>query len=387
VLLLDADSRQSLAVCRALGRAGHEVGVCVGAAERIASYSRFASRAHEVPNPCGDGSAFASAVTALVRENAYDVLVAMHDWTISRLFSLDRPLPAPCFPLVTQSAALLMDKVALAAVCGDAGVAYPVTIVLDSAIDIGDAVASVGGGPVVVKAARSAEATAMRVAYRRGAAVAADDGEAEAAAGALRDEGLVPIVQERIDASEKVNAVVLRWHGQCELRYAHRVLREVPITGGVGIALQTIDVQAGVGAEAVEILERLCAATDHDGIAQAEMYRSKRDGLLYVVDVNPRLWGSVWFAERLGLRVVERGVRLALGLPAPTAPSEYAIGRRFHHLAGEWRWIHSHDRRARAVRDVLRTTRPWDVYEADLLSDPKPMFRQAAAALAARLGG
>jgi predicted ATP-grasp superfamily ATP-dependent carboligase len=382
VLLLDADGHQALAACRSLGLSGHDVGVCVSGDDRMAAHSRFASGSYEIPHPRGDASAFAAAVETIVYENSYDVIVAIHDWTITRLLTHDRPLPAPCFPLVAQSAALLMDKSTLTTVCEDAGVAYPATVVLDPSIDIGDAVASVGGGgPVIVKAARSAEATVQRVAYLRGAVVAAHSGEAAAAVRALRDEGLVPILQERIDAAEKLNAVVMRRDGASELRYAHRVLREVPITGGVGIALQTIDARQGAGAEAVDILERLCAATGHDGIAQAEMYRSKRDGLLYVVDVNPRLWGSIWFAERLGLRVLERGVSLALGLPPPAGPVEYPLGKRCHHILGEWRWIRSHDRPRDALRDVLRTTRPSDVFEADLFADPKPLIRLAGAGL------
>lgn len=379
VLMLDADLRPSLAACRSLGRSGHEVGVCITTGDPFASYSRYAIRTHALPDPRGEASAYHTAIESIVREHAYDVILAVHDWTLARLGSLEQQLSVPCFPFVGRSVDLLTDKVGLADLCAATGTAYPATVELAPDVDWTAAMAAVGGLPVVIKGARSSQANQDRIAFQQGATVATSIAQAKSNADFLREQGLVPIMQARIDAVEKVNAAIIRRAGHTELRYAHRVLREVPSTGGVGIALQTIDPEAGVGGEAVSILERVCAAADHVGIAQAELYRARGDRRLYLLDVNPRLWGSTWFAERLGLRVLDRGIRLALDLPAPPYPAKYAAGRRFHYPPGEWRWLRDHNHLGHALWNIARTTRPWDVFEADLVSDPIPLLHKALA--------
>jgi hypothetical protein len=379
--VLDASERAALAACRVLGRAGHHVGVAGHRVGTLVGDSRYTADVHTLPGPGASQEAFHGRLAAVIAAHAYDVLVAVDDATLARL--ADRPTPLPAFPNPGRTFQRLTDKIGLAELCRDVGVAYPATAVVSDAGDIDAAIAKLGL-PVVVKAARSAATTADRLAYRQGAVVAATAQAAKAAAAVLWADGLEPIVQARVPAVEKLNAAVFRRNGRSELRYAHRVLREVPITGGVGVALETIDPNTGSGREAVAILERICAAAGHIGVAHAEMYRASSDGRLYVVDVNPRLWGSTWFAERLGLRVVERGVRLALRLPQlPATP--YPSGRRFHHPPGEVRWLRAQPSWRGPMVELLKTTRPWDVFDGDQISDFRPMLKYATRGLGRRL--
>jgi hypothetical protein len=219
------------------------------------------------------------------------------------------------------------------------------------------------------------------VAAAKGASVCHTVADVVAAVSELRDAGLAPIVQERVPFIDKLNAAVIRSQGRTEFRYAHRVLREAPASGGTGVSLVTISADVGAGAEAVELLERICDAADYRGLAQAEFYRSGEDGRLYLLDVNPRLWGSTWFAERLGQRVSERATRFALGLkPMPQPP--YPIGRRFH-AGGVLRWLADQDSRARGLLELARTARPWDVVEIDP-GDLKPLAVRLVQAAAKR---
>jgi hypothetical protein len=195
-----------------------------------------------------------------------------------------------------------------------------------------------------------------------------------------------PVVQSRVIPAEKINAVVITRNGASEYRYAHRVLRETPITGGIGVALETISAERDSGGEAADLLERICDAARYSGLAQAEFCRSAEDGRLYLLDVNPRLWGSTWFAERLGQRVVERGVRFALDLPQ-LAPQPYRLGRRFHTPVGEWRWLRERDRKIAGLIEIARSTRPWDVFEYVYGRDPAPLALYAMLALWPQIRG
>lgn len=369
VLVLDASERAALAACRALGRAGHEIGAA-SSGSTLAGYSRYTTRSHVIPDADAREESFLNALNALVSGYGYEVLVVVDDATLARLRRI--PVPIPTFPLLGAGFDRLTDKITLVDLCRDAGVAYPTTFATASEADLDDAIAAVGL-PIVVKAARSAIATSTGVHRHEGAAVAGDRAGALAAIAEFRVEGLTPILQEFVQRREKINLSIIRRGGRSEVRFTYRVLRDVPLTGGIAMAVETIRPDTGIGADAVAALERICDAAGYDGLANGEFCRAP-DGRLYLIEVNPRLWGSTWFAERLGQRVAERGVRLALGLPVlPEVP--YPPGRRFHHVAGELRWLRLHRSRRQPLRELLRTTRPWDVFDGDQLSDPIPIVR------------
>lgn len=336
-----------------------------------------------MPDPLGRADEFEAGLRRLVSRRGYDVVLSTDDATLARLASLN--LPAPTLPDVGAGFRVLTDKIALAPLCATAGVPYPATSVPDEVGAVRAMMDSLGS-PVVVKSARSAEAGPQRVSAARGATVCHDASAAEVAVRELLQSALRPILQSRIRSAGKLNAVIIRREGASQFRYSHRVLREAPRSGGVGVTLVTIPADHGPGAEAVDLLERVCDAANYSGLAQAEFYRSADDGRLYLLDVNPRLWGSTWFAERQGLRVVERGVRFAMGLP-PLPPAEYQVGRVFHQPVGEWRWLREHDRKLAGVLELVRTTRPTDVFDYLDWRDPAPVAAYPLHLIRERIAG
>jgi phosphoribosylaminoimidazole carboxylase (NCAIR synthetase) len=331
-------------------------------------------RRHVIANPAGPAAPFQRDLEQLLSRHRYDVILATADLTLARLASVD--VPVVTSPSLGRGWDALNDKLALADVAARSGVEYPATASAETDAGI-DGAAAAFGLPVVVKAMRSAEADAEGVRLARGATPARDVVQAIAAARRLRSTGVRPIIQAAVSAAEKVNAVVIRSGGRSELRYAHRVNREVPITGGIGVSLETIPAESGDGREAVDALERLCDTVGYEGLAQAEFYRGADDGRLYVLDVNPRLWGSTWFAERLGLRVTERSIRVALGLPS-LPPVRYEVGRRFHAPFGELRWVRDQHRRLGALAALARASRPGDVVDYWDPGDLRPVAVLAA---------
>jgi predicted ATP-grasp superfamily ATP-dependent carboligase len=186
---------------------------------------------------------------------------------------------------------------------------------------------------------------------------------------------LTPIAQRPAERAEKVDVAVVRRGGLSEVRLAYRVVRDVPLTGGLAVTLETVPATKGSGRDAIEALERICAVAGYDGIANGE-FCVGADGSTTLIEVNARPWASMWFAERLGQRVAERCVRHAAGVePLPPAPPPRH--RRYHHVVGELQWASLHDRVAPRLGSLLATTRPWDVFEYDDLGDPWPILRHA----------
>lgn len=388
VLILDPWSRSSLAACRGLGRRPEfEVGVAGYRSGRLAAgpaaISRFASRYDLLPDPCGPADEFGDALGRLVAKRRYDVVLATTDPTLARLATID--VAVPTFPDVGPAFGILADKAGLVDVCETVHVAYPKTLSPHTDDDTRAAVDELAL-PVVVKSSRSAAAGPLVVNAASGARVCLDVEDAVHAVRQLLAAGMQPLIQSRVRSTEKINAVIIRRNGASEYRYAHRVLRETPLSGGIGVALETISADRGSGGEAADLLERVCDGAGYSGLAQAEFYRSADDGRLYLLDVNPRLWGSTWFAERLGQRIVERGVRFALDL-APIASRPYRLRRRFHNPIGELRWLRERNKRVEGLIELARSTSPWDVFEGFDARDPVPLALYALAALRPQIRG
>lgn len=371
-LVVDGSARAALPVCRSLGRAGHEVGLATSEASAIAAHSRATARTHWLPGPEASQESFRTAVNKVIAADGYDVLVATDDVTLARLSAMECPVPT--FPVLGAPLDRLVDKAGLGELCSEIGTPYPRTFIVEDEAGLDQATAALGL-PVVVKAARSAVVQPDGVRHRSGAIVARERDAALAEMIALREDGLTAIVQQFIHRRDKINLSIFRRAGRSEARFTYRVLRDVPLTGGIAMATETISPDRGPGADAVAALERLCDAAGYDGLANGEFCRSP-DGRLTLIEVNPRVWGSVWFAERLGQRMIERGIRLALGLPSlPEVP--YPDGRRFHHPIGELRWLRLQRTWREPLRELLATTGPKDVFDGADLSDVGPIVQSA----------
>ena len=371
VLVLDASARQSLAACRSLGRAGHEIGAAGYRPTGLAGYSRYTTRYHELPSPFGSEGAFIDALEGVIAAFGYTALVATDDATLARLNGC--PPSIPTVPALGEPFTRLTDKRYLAELARQHGVDYPETYPADTAEQIETALRATGL-PAIVKAERSAVARPNDLGWHSGARVVHDSASGQEAAAMLAEKGLRPIVQRRVRWSEKINVVIIRRGGRSELRYAHRVLREIPPRGGMGIAMETMAPDERNAALSLRALEQVCDGAGYEGLAQAELYVG--EGRAWLIDVNPRLWGSTWFAERLGLRVAERALRAALDQP-PLADADYPVGRRFHHVPQEWRWIFRQPPAWRSLLEVARGTRPGDLFEYIDWSDLGALTRYA----------
>ena len=367
VLLLGDRPVVALAACRALGRAGYIVGVTGSRAREVAGVSRHASRYHRIPPIDEAVGPWSAAVRSLVEDVGYEVVVATSDSGVARVLELD--LPVPTCPGISDQQLPLIDKGLLASLCVSASVDYPNTERPETHAQ-DEALAHRITSPTIVKAARSAVATPDGLILLPGARRVHDYRTASRELESIRRSGVDPVVQESLDG-EKLQGVIIRRDGSTSFRMAFRVRREHPRERGAEAMLERVRTTVGDGAELTSSLERLADASGYAGLLQAEFYRTA-SGRLYVIDVNPRLWGSLAFAELLGLRTTERMVRDALGLDPLPVPEE-STDRRYHHLERELRWSGS---RPRGLASVLGTSSPRDAWDVPSLTDPLPELLQ-----------
>lgn len=368
VLVLDAQTRQGLAACRALGRAGFEVGAASTDEGALSKVSRYVRCFHHLGTSPGEASTVAATC-------GYAAVVALEDPTVMALKAA--PPPVPTVPNLGAPIELLIDKISLAETARAAGVAYPQTVSLSSERTTPSTIGALGV-PVVVKASRSSDIVNGVATHRSGARFAYDADQVEAAAQWIRGGGLQPIAQRNVATELTLDVALVRHGGVSEVALALRVLRAIPLTGGIAVALETMGTDDPRAAHAIAALERLLDTAGYEGVANAE-FCVDDDGQVTLIEVNARLWASLWFAERLGQRVTERCVRKVVGLPTlPSAPPVPA-GRLYHNPAGEISWIRRHGRRMRPVKTVVRSIRPWDTFDYFDFGDPLPPVKLAIA--------
>lgn len=104
--------------------------------------------------------------------------------------------------------------------------------------------------------------------------------------------------------------------------FMHRRLREFPVTGGASTAAESI-----YDPELRELGLRLLSALSWHGLAMVEFKRDRRDGTYKLMEVNPKLWGSLALAIAAGVDFPRLAVELALGRPVVGTP--YRVGARF----------------------------------------------------------
>jgi len=98
---------------------------------------------------------------------------------------------------------------------------------------------------------------------------------------------------ERFSVQEKINGTVhcgamLFSRGELKAHVVYRQLRDLPFTGGQATLRVSVDDPVAVG-HLRRLLERLA----WHGICQADFIVDEATGTPYLIDINPRLWGSL----------------------------------------------------------------------------------------------
>jgi hypothetical protein len=334
-------SRPSLGAVRALGAAGYRAAVTVSTAESLAASSRYCIRKVHLPDVHSPG--YVEAVREELARNPYVCLLATSDTAVIAL---------------RQPGAELIDKVVLQAAVADAGLSFPPTRVFDTGDELLD-----GAGeleyPVLVK-------PAVGKPPRRASS------PADLTVWAGRPDALVvqPYLQ---DPMRTVNGVM---HGGRLRAVVHqRYLRTWPPEAGMALAAVTTGPDEELEARVATLLR------NHEGIFEVELCGP------YVLDVNPRVYGSVMLSVAAGANLVGIHADLAAGRDVP-----FTRGR----PGAFYRWLEADLRHvARGLRggsmtlgQAVATLRPRPGAAhggAEGLKDPGPMIKRIR--YATRTGG
>ncbi len=324
VLVSDAETRTALAVTRALGRRGIPVIVLAHGPGALAAASRFAAGEVRVPDAARDPEGWAEAVRGEWRKDPAALLLPVTDLAVGTAlqFGLDRegPVAAPSCEAFQDAS----DKYALLAFAKAAGLDSPQTELVENV----SALTELPPGfayPVVLKSRRSRwlEAGAWR---EGGVCLVANAAALDAARADPRWSGGA-LLQEHLPGHGR-GLFFLVDRGHTVACFAHRRVREKPPSGGVSVVSESEIPDPGLR----EAGERLLRALEWHGVAMLEL-RSAPDGRHWVMEVNPRLWGSLQLAVDAGVDFPSLLVALHRDQPLPE--TRLRAGARLRWLLGD----------------------------------------------------
>ncbi len=328
VLILDGNQRSALAATRSLGRLGIPVTVADETPRSLAAASRYCTDRFGYPSPSEQPDEFLDTVQRNAAARAVTVIFPMTEVS-AYLLVRNRGRFAPAvIPLPdSENWDLVADKCRLLQVAQQLQVPVPETLFPADA-DALRAAADRIGFPVVLKPCRSkvwregrCTATSVHIALDH------DDLSALMARHEyLRNFPLA--VQARVPGSG-LGVFALYDHGTAVTFFAHRRIREKPPRGGVSVLSESIPVRADLQAYATRLLDH---ARWH-GVAMVE-FRGTADGVPYLMEINPRFWGSLQLAIDSGVNFPGMLYDLTLGR-RPTPPAGYRTGIRTRWLLGD----------------------------------------------------
>ena len=347
VFVTDGSYHNALAAVRALGRAGFSVtvGERVGAPSSTISsfWSRHCAQTLRYPDPRYASDDAAAVLSAHFARERYDAAIPvgldMVDLFVRNRDALDVPalLPSP------ESFAIAADKYRTFEQAARTGIPAPKTVPAWCWDDIEP--------PIVFKHAR------------KGAFIATNRREAQSYASSLHAAIGEYLAQEYVPGENGFGYFAIFSEGRETGYFMHERLRQYPKEGGPSVTARAIR-----NPRLHELGRTLLESMHWNGVAMVEFKRSDRDGEFYLIEINPKLWGSLDLAIQAGSNFPVWIVKTLLGEAFPS--NGYREGLTYQCVVpvGIKSFVRYPDFRVQFVRNVLSRDVRTDVQ----LRDPLP---------------
>jgi len=308
VVVTDGKYRSSIAAARMLGRGGYRVIVTQTRGDVSLEPPVFASRYVAQGRWLGGSAAdqdYPDRLYALLAEYERPILFCAGAATLNAVSRQRERFARVCDFLIAPAEVLdaLNNKETVHQRCGELGI--PVPRQYDGEPD---------RFPVVLKP-HCGEKLGLKAKNRYAVANSAQEYSTKLAA--MRKYDPHPIVQRKVEGAGAGASLLLDRDSRLIAAICHRRIREYPASGGPSTCCESFYDQA-----LIDRAYRLLASFRFVGMAMVEF---KGD---YVLEVNPRVWGSFPMTERAGSPFACRYARAAAGERLEYAPGDYKTGVR-----------------------------------------------------------
>lgn len=142
-----------------------------------------------------------------------------------------------------------------------------------------------------------------------------------------------PVIEQEYFRGLGIGVEALFEHGQPRWCFAHERLHELPVTGGASTYRRAIDAPEALMQAALKLLKHL----HWHGVAMVE-FKLAANGDYRLLEINPRLWGSLPLAVGAGVNFPLGLLRLARNEPLEEQP-RYRRGVRLRDVGADAHWF------------------------------------------------
>lgn len=312
LLLCIDESPASLAATRALRAAGHEPWLALSHRDTPASRSRLAAGVARVVDPQLDPAGYANEVASLSHGLGASAVLPATESALRALSGRESLFEAAVGTNGVELLDRVTDKALLAVAGAEAGLPAPPALELRAGDDLGPVTY-----PAVVKPLRTVDATGDGT--LRTADVIRVDDEPELERALVAAGG--PMLVQRYVTGTLAAVAGVAWRGETVVTGHQRSERIWPPGRGITAFGRTVPIDPELDVRVRELV----AWSGWSGVFQVQVID---DGeRRWLIDLNPRLYGSLGLLVAAGLNLPAIWVELLLGRePAPAAAR---IGQRY----------------------------------------------------------
>ncbi len=302
VLLTDAISPRTLAVCRSLGRHGVSVTCTDDTFLNLVFFSRYCHTRRRCPSPRKASPAFVASLLEYLEAHPQDCIIPMKDETLDVVLANRREFE--CLTRVpfaeNRVFQVFRDKGKTLRIAELAGVPYPRTVIPEAPNQVLEAACALKF-PLAIKPRLNSGGL--------GLCFVQNERELLDAFSRIHAQYPYPLIQEAIPPGEKYSVCCLfDENSQPVATFVQRQLRSFPPRIGASTVQQSV-CRPDLTVLAVSLLEK----AGWYGIAEVEFIIDPRDDTPLLMEVNPRFWSSVQMAVQAGVDFPYLFYQLACG--------------------------------------------------------------------------
>ena len=359
VLVSDGSYKHSLGIVRDLGRRGIEVFTCSDVRPAIAGLSKYARGHFLVPST--DERLYINVIEQIIQELHIDVYIPVgYNSCRAAAYSRER-LQTICKLFISnaETIQLAADKQRTCAIAVELGIPVPRTFAPTS-IEEAISYSYDASFPLVIKSKH--EGAPFKTIYVHNASQYKQHYNNLLRKYSFSVKSL-PIVQNCLRGGG-YGFFAFYLNGIMQAYFMHRRIREYPITGGSSTCAESF-----ADSRLFELGKRILDHLQWHGAAMVEFKQDRQGDEYYLLEINPKLWGSIDLALHCGVSFPFMMIQAACGEQI-SFNKDYPVGVRYHWpLSGEWKGIL---RRPSRFFGVMRDSLDPKVGSNVWLSDLKP---------------
>jgi len=285
VLVTASDSPKALSVIRSLGKTGIAVTAAADIESSIGAASKYCRGTFCYPSPRRFPLEYCRTLSVFLSKHPHDVLMPVHSedtYLIAKYkesLSKHTTIPFHTYEAICE----VNDKSRLMQVAQELEIPCPRTFIVKNLSDLRK-ISNVAKYPLVIKIRNSSGSQGVDYASSLEELISKF-------LGIIKKYGLMetdyPIIQEYVKG-EGYGVSMLFNNGDLRAKCTHRRLREYPITGGPSTLRESVNHPA-----MEKIARDLLGHYQWHGLAMVEFKLRDFDKKPVLIEVNPRMWGSI----------------------------------------------------------------------------------------------